>query len=163
MSERNKKECVKNEVLVPESDCKNFEIFIKSARSTIRSIERLIHSLHHVVKFCEPVGWFSSFANRNSSKPLVEWVRLGITVESPLSCHISPAIYNDCHLTVLSYYKCLILLESSFTIYPLLASNNANVTILLRCEKHLITTSITSVNYYNNWKYFTCSLFIDHT
>ena len=59
------------------------------------SIERLIQSLNHVEKFCEPVGWFSSFANCNGSKPLVEWVRLSITVESPLSCHIFPAIYND--------------------------------------------------------------------
>ena len=58
---------VRNEVLVPESDCKNFEHFIKSARRTIRSIERLIQSLHHVVKFYEPVGWFISLVKCNGS------------------------------------------------------------------------------------------------
>ena len=58
---------VRNEVPVPESDCKNFELFIKSARRTIRSIKRLIQSLHHVVKFYEPVGWFISLAKCNGS------------------------------------------------------------------------------------------------
>ena len=90
-----KKEGVINEILVPESDCKTFKNFIQSARSTIRSIERLIQSLHHIVKFYEPVGWFISFAKCDSSKPLVEWVRLGITMESPLSYYIFPGIYND--------------------------------------------------------------------
>ena len=45
------------------------------------NIERLIQSLNHVEKFCEPVGWFISFAKCDGSKPLVEWVRLGITME----------------------------------------------------------------------------------
>ena len=85
-----KKEGVINEILVPESDCKTFKNFIQSARSTIRSIERLIQSLHHVVKFCKPVGWFISFTKCDGNKSLVEWVRFGITVESPSSCHIFP-------------------------------------------------------------------------
>ena len=92
-----KNEGVRNEVLVPKSDCKKFKHFIESARSTIRSIERLIQSLLHVVKLYETVGWFISFANCDGSKTLVEWVRLVITcrVESPLSHHIFPDIYND--------------------------------------------------------------------
>ena len=76
---------MKNEVLVPESDCKIFEIFIKSARSTIRSIETLIHSLHHVVKLCEPVGWFSSFDNPEQVVDGMGKVRhhSGVTIEMP--------------------------------------------------------------------------------
>ena len=90
-----KNEGVRNEVLVPESDCKNFENFIKSARSTLWSIEKLIQSLLHVLKFFEPDKWLISFAKCDGSKPLVEWVRLGITMESPLSYYIFPGIYND--------------------------------------------------------------------
>ena len=92
---KQKNKGVKTEVLVPKSNGKNFENFIKSDRSTIRSIERIIQSLHHIVKFCEPVGWFISFAKCNVNKPLVEWVRFCKTVESPLSCHIFPVIFND--------------------------------------------------------------------
>ena len=80
--------------------------------------------------FCKTTEWFIIFAK--CSKSLVERARMGVTVESPLRHHVFSGVHNDQQLTKLLYYEFTsisTLLESWFTIYPLLAPKIADVTI----------------------------------